>query len=170
MRGLSLSIPVVLIISAAAMAQSSGGAPDDEAAIRDLEKRATDAWNRGDAKACAELFVADGDVCDPLGQYTRGRIALENLYRRHLGDNGPQSQPSHTNKIRTIRFLCADIAIVDGEWEMVAGKTKDIQEAHTHGYFTDVVVKKDGRWHLAAIRSMVPVLGPGGKTSRGNGK
>lgn len=44
----------------------------DEAAIRELETRQQDAWNRHDAKAYADLFSEDGDVVNVMGWWWRG--------------------------------------------------------------------------------------------------
>jgi len=58
---------VLILASTAVFAARTVGAgqAEDVAAIRDVESRQAEAWNRHDAKAYAALFTEDGDVVNP---------------------------------------------------------------------------------------------------------
>src|SRR5512145_2553139 len=45
-------------------------------AIRELQSRQEEAWNRHDAEAYANLFTEDGDVVNVLGWWWRGRTEI----------------------------------------------------------------------------------------------
>src|SRR3954471_24921861 len=53
----------------------------DEAAIRQLQARQQDAWNRHDAKAYAALFSDDGDVVNVVGWWWKGPRGIERQLR-----------------------------------------------------------------------------------------
>ncbi len=59
----------VLLALLIAPASSGTGAtqPRDEAAIRQVQVRQAEAWNRHDATAYAGLFTADGEVVNVVG-------------------------------------------------------------------------------------------------------
>src|SRR6267378_7410638 len=54
---------------------------EDEAAIRQVQIRQADAWNRHDATAYANLFTVDGDVVNVVGWWWRGRTEIESKLR-----------------------------------------------------------------------------------------
>ena len=55
---------------------------DDERAIRDIEARWPDAWNRHDMKAAAALFTNDADFINVSGRYWKGREEIEAQHAR----------------------------------------------------------------------------------------
>src|ERR1700686_3772766 len=46
-------------------------------AIRELEKKQQDAWNRHDARGYANLFSEDGDCVNVVGWWWKGRAEIE---------------------------------------------------------------------------------------------
>ena len=55
----------------------AAGSSEDEAAIRALEARLPEAWNRHDAKAFASVFTEDGDCVNIVGWWWKGRAEIE---------------------------------------------------------------------------------------------
>src|SRR5580765_4597358 len=60
--------------------------PDQDAVHKLLESFAN-AFNEGDAKACAASFTADGEFVDDDGNRVVGPAAIETLIAKFLADN-----------------------------------------------------------------------------------
>jgi len=66
----------------------------DESAIRQLQARQEDAWNRHDATAYAALFTDDGDVVNVVGWWWKGRrVAVAHVRWTMEGAMTPPSIP-----------------------------------------------------------------------------
>ncbi|MEO3782417.1 SgcJ/EcaC family oxidoreductase [Actinocorallia sp. B10E7] len=83
----------------------------DLEAVRRLLEKLNEAWNDGDARAYAELFVEDADYVTFFGHNFAGREAIEESHRglfegplrgSRLGEGEPPK----------IRFLTPDVAVV----------------------------------------------------------
>jgi uncharacterized protein (TIGR02246 family) len=83
----------------------------ESAAIEALVAAETEAWNRGDAKAFAAPFTADGSFTNIIGMVYYGREAFEERHAQifktiYKGSVLKQS-------IGKLRFVRPDVAIVD---------------------------------------------------------
>jgi len=88
----------------------------EEPLIRKAVDTEEDAWNRGDSKAFAARFQEDGSLADVLGTVSRGRAEIE---RRQSELNSLYFKGSLIElKVRKIRFLKPDVAIVEIDTEM----------------------------------------------------
>jgi uncharacterized protein (TIGR02246 family) len=121
------------------------GAPADEKAIRESAQAFTDAFDRGDAKAVADLWSADGDYIDENGQRVRGRDAIARAYEEFFAAN-----PGVKIKVEidNIRLLGTDTAIEDGRSALDPAPPGP---PATNRY-TAVHVKRKGKWLLASVR------------------
>ena len=119
--------------------------PSEEAAVRDVWKRFVEARNGRDAKAMESLFDTHYDSVNlRLGRVliTSGKERVANYAKEFAEGRLTNSMQSN---IRTVRFLTADVAIMDLEYwikETPALKT----------FLTCVTLKKNGQWWIAAIR------------------
>lgn len=125
----------------------------DEAQILALEAAYDAAWSRADAAALVASFCEDAVVVNPRGQAAYGKAALEAILAGLLA--GPFAGSSHESVVRRVRFVGADVAIVDGE-ARVEGAGAPITHA-----FTDVFVRRGGRWLISDVRAYVFMPGDG---------
>lgn len=117
----------------------------DLAAIQQSAADFTEAFNRGDAKAVAAFWTADGEYIDEAGRKYEGREAIEKEYAALIAEN-----PKATLHlmVESVRLLSADAAIEDGQalLEIPAGRQP------TSSKYSVVHVKVDGRWLMASVR------------------
>jgi len=73
--GMSENLSKALVLSVVFLTANifAAGQADDKAAIRALEARQPEAWNRHDAKAYASLFTEDGECVNIVGWWWKGR-------------------------------------------------------------------------------------------------
>jgi uncharacterized protein (TIGR02246 family) len=88
----------------------------EEALIRKVVEAEEDAWNRADAKAFAARFQEEGSLTDVLGAVSRGRAEIERrqseLFTAYFRGS------LLALKVRKIRFLKPDVAIVEIDTEV----------------------------------------------------
>lgn len=139
--------------------EKAAGAPStktDEDAIRKIINQASEAWNRKDAKAFADLYSDDADTVNSRGVRTTGRKQLEEfLAGRFASEAFRHSQHERTSI--AVRFLAPTCAIVDSTWEVIGVRDAKGTAAPTRkGNSTMILMKQAGGWKIAATRSMVP--------------
>lgn len=118
-----------------------------EKAIRDSAQAFTDAFDRGDAKAVANLWTADGDYVDESGQRVRGRESIARSYAEFFAAN-----PGEKIKIEIddIHLLDPNTAIEDGRTSLDPAPPGPPAASR----YTAVHVKREGKWLLASVRDM----------------
>jgi uncharacterized protein (TIGR02246 family) len=142
-------------VAAVALALAVGPAPaqppknanpaDEEAILKNAEAFVA-AFNKGDAKALATFWTAEGDFTDLLGHKTVGREALEKLFAGLLAENkGAQLRIDVTG----LRFVTPEVAVEDGTSAVIHPDGLPPARAR----YTNVHVKKDGKWLLESVRS-----------------
>jgi uncharacterized protein (TIGR02246 family) len=141
-----------LALAAQITAADAKGAPQDEAAIRDLIGAYQAAWNRHDAKGVAMLHTESAELVQRSGMYVKGRAEIEQfiagLFKGIFADQPPAPGP----KITSIRFLRPDVAIVHGTGDATARAfVRGAADPSVPTYIvTYVVTKEDGKWLIAA--------------------
>src|SRR5216684_5399303 len=124
----------------------------DEAEIRDVQKRQAEAWNRHDAKGYAELFAEDGDVVNVVGWWWKGRPQIEKKLTEAHAFMFRESTLSN-NEVH-IKFLTSEIAVVHVLWSMVGQKSPDGTPGQPRkGIETHVLQKQGGKWLVAAFHN-----------------
>jgi uncharacterized protein (TIGR02246 family) len=129
------------------------GRSEDENAIRQIEQRWDEAWNRHDATALAALLSEDVDFVTVMGGWYKGRVDFEQrMVQTHQG-------PFRTSKRNTtdvsIKFLTPEIAVVQARWQMSGlynadGTLRDPWE----GIITRVVQKIGTEWTVVAAHNV----------------
>jgi uncharacterized protein (TIGR02246 family) len=103
-----------------------------------------EAFHKGDAKAVAAFWTVDGDYTDPTGQLVKGRDAIEKAFVSLFAEHkGLKIRIESTSQ----RFVTPDVAIEDGTTAVFAPGA-----VPTRARFTNVLVKKDGKWLLSSVR------------------
>jgi len=103
------------------------------------------AFNRGDAKAVAAFWAPDGDYIDEDGRVTKGRAALEKLYKKQFA---AEKGAKLTVTVTSVRLVTPDVALEDGLTEV----TPADKGPPTSARFSAVLVKKDGEWYFESVR------------------
>jgi uncharacterized protein (TIGR02246 family) len=114
-------------------------------AIRSGSEAFVDAFNRGDAKAVAMLWAADGDYIDEMGRKFQGRAAIEKEYADFFSEH-------RGVKIRividSLRLIGSDAAVEDGR--AILDPAPAGAPAATK--YTAVHAKIDGQWLMVTVR------------------
>jgi len=116
----------------------------DEAAIRAAAKDYERALDRGDGRALATFWTADGDIVDDAGRVHNGRESV-------AATTTPRDDATHAKieiREKSLRFLSADVAVEDG----TVAVTPPSAAAASSGWFTALWVKTDGEWKLGGLR------------------
>jgi uncharacterized protein (TIGR02246 family) len=88
---------------------------EDQGAILSLFQQYGEAWGRRDARGCAPLFAADGDLIAADGEVCAGPDAVEAYYDRQL--SGPYQDLAVSDiEVGAIRPLGTDTAVMNGSW------------------------------------------------------
>jgi uncharacterized protein (TIGR02246 family) len=103
-------------------------------------------YNKHDAKTLASFYAADADRATNLG-FSSGREQIEKSYADVF--NGVGKNSLLKQDAPRVRFLTADVAIVDTD-NTITGRTDGPVRNHT----TNVFVKRNGEWALAAARTI----------------
>src|SRR6188768_1924801 len=123
----------------------------DEAAIRDLQARQAEAWNRHDAKAYAALFAPDGDVVNVVGWWWKGPAEIERKLTAAYAFVFKDSALTMTSV--DVRFLTPEIAIAHVLWTMTGARTPPGAPVPKQGIQVQVLRKHEGKWLIATFQN-----------------
>jgi uncharacterized protein (TIGR02246 family) len=143
MRRLLFLLCLMTVVAPAA-AQAPAANAADEAAVRDVVRRYTQARELNEPKAIEALFTADADQYTSSGEWRRGMSALI----KGMQETSARNPGVRAINVAAVRFITPDVAIVDGEYK--TGSDGRL-------LWTTLTVKRDGKnWRIAAIRNMAP--------------
>lgn len=107
------------------------------------------AWNDRDAAAYAALFTDDANVTGFDGSQMDGPDAI----RKELGGIFASHQTApYVSKVREVRLLAADVALLRAVAGMIKADTGDINPA-VNAIQTLVAQKVDGAWRIALFQN-----------------
>ena|SRR5687767_9628262 len=138
---------IAALLAAPVLAQQSGRAPADEAAVRDVIARYTTARDARDPAAVAALFTGDADQLTTAGEWRRGRDQI----RSGTAESSSRNPGARRISVDNVRFVTADVAIADGPYEIGAPGAPPRRM-----WTTIVVVRTSDGWRISAIRNMTP--------------
>src|SRR6187200_1801784 len=124
-------------------AQQPAKVTPDEAAVRDIVQRYTQAREKNDPKALEALFTADADQYTSAGEWRRGLPALvKGMLATSASNPGIRAIV-----VQAVRFVTPDVAIVDGDY--MTGTEQRL--------WTTLIVRREAKgWRIAGIRNMAP--------------
>lgn len=153
-RVLVVSLGVALSVAFPTALRCQTSTQSDEG-IRSVLSGMEEAWNRGDAKTWGGYFARDAEFVDVAGAILEGRDRIEGRHAQLLGDmfNG-----SHlAQKLRKIRFLQPQIAVVDVDLELYGYKSLPkgfpTSGAVLSARLKHVMVYANGAWLIVASQS-----------------
>lgn len=129
---------------------SPGQSGADVAAIKEVVAGYSDAFNRHDAAATANLFAEDADFTNLRGVYRHGRKEIEQTFVTLYA--GVLKNARRTDTVKNVRFLTPEIAVMDDLWK-IEGSTAPDGSANPgrKGLFDWVLTKVNGRWVITAF-------------------
>src|SRR4051812_2646310 len=140
--GLAVALPL-LVAGGAGVAQKDRDKDGD--AIFERAKAFAAAFDKGDAKAVAAFWTADGDYTDQSGKHLKGRAEIMKAFAGYFAENKGAKLRIDSEKMR---FVTADVAIEDGVTEVIPADGGPPSRAR----YTIVHVKKDGEGFLPSVR------------------
>ena len=121
----------------------------DESEVCALYRGMMDGWNKRNAESFAAPFAEDGDVIGFDGSQQTGRAeiaaAMGQIFANHL-------TPIYVSKIRSVRLLSADVAILRADVGMVPNGKSDL-DPQFNALQTLVASKRDGRWCIVLFQN-----------------
>ncbi|HEX2786669.1 MAG TPA: SgcJ/EcaC family oxidoreductase [Ignavibacteria bacterium] len=114
----------------------------NEQEIRDLYDNLLNAWNNNDAKAMAELCSNNANFIGFDGSQHNGRSVIEADMKKIFSNH---KVPSFIYKIREVRFLSNDVAILRSVVSMVPQGGNDIIP-EVNAIQTLVAAKRQDKW------------------------
>src|SRR5437660_3277981 len=139
---------LAMLFAAAARPGSAAqpeGDPKDKAVLQRNGEAFVEAFHKGDAKALAAFWTADGDYTDETGHHMKGREAIEKTFAAFFSDNKGLKLRINSD---SLRFVSPDVAIEDGTTEVIFADAAPPSRAR----YTIVHVKKDSQWLLSSGR------------------
>ena len=119
----------------------------DEKAIRLAAEAFAKAYNAGDAKAIASLFVVDGQIVSEEGQSTQGREGIEQVFAGIFKEH-PKTHMDLA--VESIRFIGPNMAIENGMATVIDAAEEPAQRSP----YTVVHAGQDGKWLMASARDL----------------
>ncbi len=148
MRTRLLWMPVATMLLAGLACQPAAGQEKNSEAEAALLKKAESfvaAFHKGDAKAVAAHWTADGDYTSQTGKTMKGRDAIEKAFTGLFADN--KGLKLRIDSL-SLRFITPDVAVEDGVTAVLPPDGAPPSRAR----YTIVHVKRDGEWYLSSVR------------------
>ena len=128
----------------AVAAEKSPDGKSKTAAIRATADAFAKAFDHGDAKAIAALWMENGTLADDEGRFFKGRKAIEDAYAAFFQQNAGLRMRI---AVQSLDFPAPNMAIEDG----IASVTTN-ESPRTASRYTAVHVLQDGKWLMASVR------------------
>ena len=121
----------------------------DELEIRALYEGMLAQWNRRNAQGMAAMFGENGNVIGFDGSLQNGRAEIHSTLGEIFAHH---ATAAYVAKIRQLRFLSADIAILRAVAGMVPPEQADLNPA-VNAIQTLVVARHAGRWQIELLQN-----------------
>jgi uncharacterized protein (TIGR02246 family) len=128
---------------------SAAPAQPDDAAVRAIVDQVLGAWRDGNARGMAEVYEGAGDFVNPNGVRAVGRANIEAYYAAAFAAGYAGS--ALAVDILHSRHLTPAVILLDGAFRIDPTSVAKITESSS-GIFSAVLIKKSGRWRIAAMR------------------
>lgn len=119
------------------------------AEIENLYRGVLDSWNKRSAENMAALFADDANVVGFDGSPMNGRAEIESTMRQIFADH---PTAAYVGKVREIRFLTPDVAVLRAVVGMIPPGKSDINPA-VNAIQTLVAMNQNGQWRVAVYHN-----------------
>jgi len=138
--------------------ESANGAED--AALKQVVAGFSDGWNTHDAHAMCSSLDDNIEWVNWRGEPLGSRQAVEDEHAKLFADLYKNTH--RTDTVKTIKYLSAELAVVDDYWTMTGARKRDGSDwPYRAGYSNFVMAKRGGRWivivsHTADFNATAP--------------
>lgn len=143
--GKPVATPVAESNAAPAAPKTAEERPLDRAGVQKALDSFAAAFGKGDAKAVAAHWTAEGEYVSDNGTTIRGHTALEKDYAEFFAKNPDNALGV---EVETIRFPSRDNAVVEGHFKLQMGKKKELVVSRCSFLYT----REDEKWLIAIAR------------------
>ena len=135
-RRIAFALMIVIALSLDALAQK----PDPD--VQKVLDQYAAAFNRGDAKGVAALYMTNALRVGPDGQLQVGRTAIEETYTGTLSGSPGKLVilPGRT------QMITADVRVIEGTYELTGGGGNPVR-----GRYVNTIVRDGSQWRLASV-------------------
>ena len=117
--------------------------------IRSLYQELLDCWNQRSAECFAGMFWENGNVVGFDGSQMNGQMEIASQLTQIFTDH---MTAAYLGKVREVRFLTRDVAVLRAVVGMVPPGKQDINPA-VNAVQTLVVVRDEGQWRIAVFQN-----------------
>jgi uncharacterized protein (TIGR02246 family) len=148
---------VVLAALCLTAATAAAQTPQDEAAVRAIIADQAAAWNAGDGAAYSRHVAPEASFTNIFGMVMYGAPAFEKRHAEILATFFKGTTKHH--QVRRVRFVTADVAIVDIDNEVRGVKTLPEglavpADGVLRTQLMEVFTRRDGRWWVDAYHNV----------------
>jgi uncharacterized protein (TIGR02246 family) len=130
-----------------------------EAEIKKRVQEYENAYNRGDAKAVADIYAVNGSHTYANGIIHRSRAEIEKGLVESL--SGPMKGTMIKITPEVIRFPANNVAVEEASFILTGLKMQDgVEMPAVKGFCLGVYQKQENEWFALAIQCMVPLSPP----------
>jgi uncharacterized protein (TIGR02246 family) len=138
---------------APAAAPQNNANPADAAALQKNAEAFVEAFHAGDARALAAFWAEDGEYTDLSGRRLKGREDIEKAFQGFFAANKGLKVRIESE---SLRFLTPEVAVEEGVSFVLGPDGSPPSRAR----YSNVHVKKDGKWLLGSVKD-APYVPPG---------
>lgn len=121
----------------------------DEMEVRALYRQLLDGWNKRSADGFADLYTNDGSTIGFDGSMLDGPAEIESVLNQIFANH---LTAAYVAKVRSVRFLVPDVAVLRAVAGMVPPGQSDLNPA-VNTIQTLVAAKHDGQWRIALFQN-----------------
>jgi uncharacterized protein (TIGR02246 family) len=143
-----VAVGITTVATPAALIAQSQDHSADEQAIRAGAEAYRSAFNQGDAKALAAMWVEDGEYIDQAGSLLGGRDMIETAFTEFFKNN---SGTTLEIEIESIKFLEDNVA-----HEIGSSRTTSPDGKVTASRYSASYAKKAGKWLMLSVHEFPP--------------
>jgi uncharacterized protein (TIGR02246 family) len=121
----------------------------NETEVKALYRQLLERWNQHDAAAFAALYEKDGSCIGYDGSQMNGRSEIESVLSKIFAEH--QTAP-YVSKIREVRFLTSEVAILRAVAGMVPPGKSDLDPA-LNAIQSLVASRREGSWRIALFQN-----------------
>jgi uncharacterized protein (TIGR02246 family) len=141
-----VSFGIVREIKAAELGETKSSAPSKQLGPESIIKNLVLAWNRGDGRAVARFFLADGILVTPTGAVVQSRGAIQKVIDKER--QGRLKDTILKSSVDDVSPMDADTAIVKGKYQLEGMKIMGVTTS-PEGSYVLRQKKQQGRWMIA---------------------
>jgi uncharacterized protein (TIGR02246 family) len=149
-RYLGLISLLVLAATVHTISSTAFGVSQDEASVRAIPQKITEAWNNGKEDGIAGVYAHDGTLVAGHGVVLQGRAQIARYHDEIFATAFKATRL--TVKITSVRFLDQDVAIMQTEGGILWPGETELAPGN-RGIQSFIVVKQDGAWQIVLFQN-----------------